>query len=201
MLLSQQRIDTPKWFDSDQAFNQVYPSHIRTLDTRHWTPLKIARKAAGFLSTGYNARILDVGSGVGKFCLSAGFFYPQSIYYGIEQRRSLIQVAETAKETLRSGNVTFIHGNFTQLDFRNFDHFYFYNSFYENLAGTDKIDESIEYSAELYHYYSRYLFKQLERMPAGTRLVTYHSLEEEIPADYLVAHSEFDSLLKCWIKQ
>ena len=38
------------------------------------------------------------------------------------------------------------HGNFTQLDFKNFDHFYFYNAFYENLAGTDKIDDSIDYS-------------------------------------------------------
>ena len=62
-----------------------------------------------------------------------------------------------------------MNGNFTQVDFRKFDHFYFYNAFYENIAGTDKIDNSIDYSGELYNYYNRYLFKQLEQKPAGTR--------------------------------
>ena len=86
------------------------------------------------------------------------------------------------------------------LDLRNYDHFYFYNSFYENLVGTDKIDDSIDYTSGLYNYYNRYLYKQLEQKPTGTRLATYHSLEDEIPPSYLVVGSEFDNLLKFWIK-
>ena len=54
----------------------------------------------------------------------------------------LINHAEIAKNILGFKNVKFMHGNFTQLDFRNYDHFYFYNSFYENLDGTNKIDNS-----------------------------------------------------------
>ncbi len=97
-------------------------------------------------------------------------------------------------------NVTFIHGNFTQLDLNSFDHFYFYNSFYENFVLTGKIDNCVNYSGELYHYYAHYLLKQLEQKPSGTRLATFHSLEDEVPEDFLVVGSAMDNHLKFWIK-
>ncbi len=87
-------------------------------------------------------------------------------------------------------NVFFLHGNFTQLDFTRFDHFYFYNSFYENLSGTDKIDDSIAYSEELYMYYKRYLYQQMKPKPKGTRLCTLCTWEHEIPPEYHVVSSE-----------
>lgn len=195
-----QQWPTGATFTSDLEFDKLYSPSIQKLATRHWTPLAVARKAANFLVTGDNARILDIGCGVGKFCLAAAQFRPSAFYYGIEQRRTLVYHAERTKELLGFENVSFMHGNFTQLNLRDYDHFYFYNSFYENLGGTDKIDDSIDYSPELYHYYNRFLYKQLEKMPAGTRLVTYHSLEQEIPSGYHVAASEWDSLLKFWIK-
>ena len=182
------------------SLTSFIPLSIQVFARRHWTPLSVARKAANFLAAENNVRILDIGSGVGKFCLGAAYYKPKAFYYGVEQRKSLIGHAETAREILHIENVSFIHGNFTQLDFKNYDHFYFYNAFYENLAGTDKIDDSIDYSGELYNYYNRYLFKQLEQKPAGTRLATFHSMEDEIPPSYHVVGSEFDNLLKFWIK-
>lgn len=189
-----------QWFSSDIDFNQLYPSSIQMLDKSHWTPLAVARKAADFLAAEKNVRILDIGSGAGKFCLGAAYYKPHAFYFGVEQRKSLTEYAETARATLGQPNVTFIEGNFTQLDLRNYDHFYFYNAFYENLHSTDKIDNSIDYSQELFNYYNYYLSKQLELKPAGTRLATFHSLEYEIPADYHVVGSAFDDLLKFWIK-
>ncbi len=200
MPLIEKKIYAEKWFSSDEQFNQLYPLSIQVLARRHWTPLGVARKVANFLATENNVRILDIGSGVGKFCLGAAYYKPRAFYYGVEQRKSLISHAENAREILHTDNVSFIHGNFTQLDLKNFDHFYFYNAFYENLAGTDKIDDSIDYSGELYNYYNRYLFKQLEQKPGGTRLATFHSLEDEIPQSYHEVNSEFDNLLKFWIK-
>jgi SAM-dependent methyltransferase len=200
MPLLEKRIDAAEWFDSDPEFDQLYPLSIQALARRHWTPLGIARKASGFLAADNNVRILDIGSGAGKFCLAAAYYKPGAFYYGVEQRKNLLSHAETAREILRFGNVSFIHGNFTQLDFRNYDHFYFYNSFYENLAGTDKIDDSIDYSGELYNYYNRYLYKQLEKKPAGTKLVTFHSLGDEMPQNYHVVGAEVNNLLKYWIK-
>lgn len=200
MPLLERRINTENWFSSDVEFNKIYPSNIQALARRHWTPLDIARKAANFLASKNNVRILDIGSGVGKFCLSAAFYEPKAFFYGVEQRRNLVSYAERAKEILTLKNVSFINGNFTQLDFTNYDNFYFYNSFYENLAYTDKIDDSIDYSGELFNYYNRYLFKQLEQKPTGTKLVTFHSLNDEVPPSYHVIDLEMDSLLKFWIK-
>ena len=200
MPLIEKRIYAENWFRSDEQFDQLYPLSIQMLTRRHWTPLAVARKAANFLAAENNVRILDIGSGVGKFCLAASYYKPNAFYYGVEQRKSLVNCAETAREILHFENVSFFNGNFTLLNFSNYDHFYFYNSFYENLIGTDKIDDSIDYTSGLYNYYNRYLYKQLEQKPAGTRLATYHSLEDEIPPCYLVVGSEFDNLLKFWIK-
>ncbi len=200
MPLIKKRIYAEKWFSSDDKFNQLYPLPIQALARRHWTPLAVSRKVANFLAAENDVRILDIGSGVGKFCLSASYYKPNAFYYGVEQRKNLVNHAETAREILHFENISFFNGNFTLLDLRNYDHFYFYNSFYENLLGTDKIDDSIDYTSGLYNYYNRYLYKQLEQKPTGTRLATYHSLEDEIPPSYLVVGSEFDNLLKFWIK-
>ena len=200
MPLLEKEIITTRWFGSDAQFNQLYPAAMQLLAKRHWTPLVVARKAANFLAAESDAKILDIGSGVGKFCLAAAHYKPKAFYYGIEQRKNLIHDAEAAKTILEYENVFFLNGNFTQVDFRQYDHFYFYNSFYENLTATDKIDDSIDYSPELFKYYNRYLLKQLEQKPPGTRVAAYHSLEDEMPPGYEVVGVEMDSRLKFWIK-
>lgn len=191
---------TEKWFCTDEQFDQLYPDAIQLLARRHWTPLEVARRAAGFLAAEANVRILDIGSGVGKFCLAAAHFRPAAFYFGIEQRKRLVKYAEEANDVLKISNVFFLNGNFTQVDFNSYDHFYFYNSFYENVAGTDKIDNSIDYSLELFNYYHRYLYKQLEQKPPGTRVASYHGMEDEMPTGYHIVGSEMNNLLKFWIK-
>ena len=188
------------WLQTDMAFNQLYPLPIQNLSARHWTPLHVARRAAIFLTAKGNSTILDIGSGVGKFCLAAACIRPQSVFIGVEQRKNLVEHAELVKDRLHINNALFIHGNFTQVDFRDYDHFYFYNSFYENLTESDTIDDTIEYSTELFIYYNRFLCRQLEKKPKGTRLVTFHSLEEEVPSSFRVVGAEMENLLKYWVK-
>lgn len=200
MPLLEKKVLAENWFGSDAHFNRLYPSSIQLLAQRHWTPLSVARKAAVFLAAENNVKILDIGSGVGKFCLAAAHYKPKAFYYGIEQRKGLVNHAERAREILKVENASFLNGNFTQIDFRHYDHFYFYNSFYENITGTHKIDNSIDYSLELFNYYNRYLHKQLEQKPPGTRMVSFHSLEDEIPQGYHIVGSEMNDLLKFWIK-
>lgn len=178
----------------------MYPADIIALAGKHWTPLAVARMAADFLAAEKKARILDIGSGVGKFCLAAAHFKPNAVFTGVEQREQLVSHAETAKLHLGIKNASFLCGNFTKLDFKKYDHFYFYNSFYENFSFSTKIDNSIDHSSELYHQYAHCLLKLLEQKPAGTRLATYHSLEDEIPDNYLVVGSELENVLKFWVK-
>jgi SAM-dependent methyltransferase len=198
MILQQQGFSNI--FSDDETFDKIYPRRIQAKAARHWTPLKVARCAAEFLVPSDGMHVLDIGSGVGKFCLAAAQHRPNGLFYGVEQRKDLVDYANICGSKLNLYNVFFIHGNFTQLDFRQFDHFYFYNSFYENINGMEKIDNTIEHSPALYNYYNRYLYKQLEEKPNGTRIATFHSLEEEIPSCYYVVKSKFDGLLKFWVK-
>jgi tRNA G46 methylase TrmB len=78
MPLSENQVYTENWFNSDVQFNQHYPLSIQLLAARHWTPLSVARKAANFLAAETNARILDIGSGIGKFCLAAAHYKPKA---------------------------------------------------------------------------------------------------------------------------
>ena len=192
--------NTEKWFTTDEQFNQLYPATIRLLSQKHWTPLNVAKKAANFLAPESDVKILDIGSGVGKFCLTAAKMRPNAFYYGVEQRKELIDYANKAKKILGLKNVTFIHGNITQIDLRDYDHFYFFNSFYENLTGTNKIDNKIDYSSDLYNAYNLFLHAQLAQKLPGTRLVTYHSLEDEIPKNFQLIHEQLDGKLKYWLK-
>lgn len=170
------------------------------LASRHWTSIDIGKLAAGFLA-GKGSRILDIGSGVGKFCLTGAYHAPDAQFYGIEQREYLMRMAVKAQKTLDLQNISFLHGNFTQLNLLEFDHFYFFNSFYENIDDLDRIDEDIDYSEALYDYYVSYLYNGLQQMPEGTKLVTYHSFQREIPRGYEIVESHHNGNLNFWIKK
>lgn len=190
-----------EWFGTEARFCRLYPQHIRRLNDIHWTPLAVASKALRFLKTKPGDKILDIGSGVGKFCLAGAYYKPQAYFFGIEQRRSLIEHATQARDLLGFTNVHFLQGDFTQIDFREFNHFYFFNSFGENLTDVAKIDDTIDYSTELYFYYSNFLRSKLEVLPDGTRFVSYCSSDDEVPLSYALVNTHFDGLLKFWIKQ
>lgn len=189
-----------KWFESDTVFDALYPINIQTLAKKHWTPIDVAKTAAEFLAIEPNSKILDIGSGVGKFCLTAAFFHPNNLFFGIEQRENLVEIANQTQLKLGLKNVLFIDGNVMEMNFNEYHHFYFYNAFFENIAGTEKIDEDISYSLQKYNSYNIFLYKQLQSKPAGTRLVTFHSLENEVPTNFMLVDAKMDNLLKFWIK-
>src|SRR5476651_482962 len=91
-------------FSNDAAFDWLYPKHFQLLSLKYWTPLALARKAAEFLAEP-GARILDIGSGTGKFCLAAGYHFPETYFYGAEQRHELICQAEEVKGYIALPNV------------------------------------------------------------------------------------------------
>lgn len=189
------------WHVNDASFDWMYPEHIQQLSRRHWTPVGVARQSARFLANAPGVKILDIGSGVGKFTLIGAHHNPGAYFYGVEQRKALYEHAQSALAYTGIHNVSFIHGNFTQLDFDAFDHFYFYNAFFEHISPDGHIDQELEYAASLYHYYSRFLYRALDKKPGGTRLVTFHSLDEEIPPSYQLVDASGDFLLKMWIKR
>ena len=195
-----EEILNPSLLRKDAVFDDLYPEHIKDLSQMHWTPVDIAKKASEFLGNP-GARVLDIGSGVGKFCIVAGFLNPETTFYGIEQRKELFAFAETAKEVINLPSVHFINGNLTELDFKDYDHFYFFNSFYENIEPGRRIDYTIKTSFQLYYYYSRLVFHMLEERSPGTRLVTFHGSEKQVPDSYRLVDNSYSRVLKMWIKE
>jgi len=192
--------DKPDWFSSDLLFNTIYPQHIREVAQKHWTPLEVAIKAADYLAASPGGKVLDIGSGSGKFCFIAANNHPDTHFYGVEQRKELVDLCNDLKETLHLNNVTFINKNVTDIDFAGYDHFYFYNAFYENIYGTQKIDYTVPYSEKLYDYYNLYVYKQLKKMPSGTKVASFHSFGNEMPPGYEIVHSSFENYLQFWVK-
>jgi cyclopropane fatty-acyl-phospholipid synthase-like methyltransferase len=77
----------------DNAFNEIYPEHIKALSQCHWTPVAVAKMAAKFLADDTGKKVLDIGSGAGKFCL-VGAASTDGIFYGVEQRASLTKISK-----------------------------------------------------------------------------------------------------------
>ncbi|MFF5380855.1 methyltransferase domain-containing protein [Pedobacter suwonensis] len=187
------------YFEHDLHFDDVYPPHIQKLSPVHWTPVEIAKKASKFLSVEGN-RVMDIGCGVGKFCLASAFFHPNTEFFGFEQRKELIGHAEVAKATLRLRNVNFIYANLSEIDLREYQSLYFFNSFHENLHLEYSIDSSINRNADLYRFYAQLLYKKLEMQPSGCRLVTYYSKRKQVPGSYKLV-GKFENLeLKMYVK-
>lgn len=189
-----------RWFSTDEQLHHVYPPPIQLLARKHWTPLSITQMVVQFLAPHDGVKVLDIGSGAGKFCLAGGYYKPSASFFGVEQRKDLVSHADTARDILGLENVHFIHGNLAGLDFKEYDHFYFYNSFHENLVDTDKIDSMIECTPELYNYYNRKLYEKMEELQPGTRLATFHCFDDNLPSSYQLVETQVGSLLKFWIK-
>jgi hypothetical protein len=188
------------FFRNDADFDWLYPEHFQLMSQKQWTPLHIAKRAAEYLNV-KGAKILDIGSGIGKFCLTAAHHYPDSHFFGVEQRHELVHYAKITKKYLALENASFINANITQVNFNEFDHFYFYNSFYENIDRENAIDDTIETSYSLYEYYTRYLQSVLKNKPSGTRVVTFQSLGEILPDSYKLVDLSFLTLLRLWVKE
>lgn len=183
----------------DKEFDMIYPADIRKLSKRHFTPVDVAIKACQLLITKPKQKILDIGSGVGKFCFVAGAF-TEAQYTGVDYRKSLIGLCKKVTEKHGFKNVNFIHKNILKVDFAKYDAFYFFNSFQEQIDKTAKIDDDVETSLENFKLFSEYLKTQFEKMPDGTRIVTYHVNSTQIPGSYRLVSMHFDGLLMCWEK-
>jgi SAM-dependent methyltransferase len=184
----------------DRDFDQIFPQSVRGLSVLHWTPVKIARRAAEFLVTAPGTRVLDIGCGPGKFCI-VGALATEGLFKGVEQRVDLCRVGQAAILKAKITNAEIVQGNVMDLDFSEFDAFYLFNPFEEHLQTTSPIDRAIELSESLYEGYTHHVAEQLARAPLGTRVATFYGRCEEIPPGYDRVGNTGHSALKFWIKQ
>jgi SAM-dependent methyltransferase len=185
----------------DAQFDMLFPPTLRWLSARHWTPVEVALRAAELLVEGPQSKILDVGSGVGKFSLIGALTTP-GFFAGVEQRPTLVAAAQQAAHRLGVTRASFLARNMEEVDWRKFDAFYLYNPFYENLDGTTKIDDAVICDDCLFPYYIEIVQRKLSELRVGTRVVTYHGFGGSFPSGYERALQEpfRDDFLEMWTK-
>lgn len=184
----------------DEKFDLIYPARIRKLSSVFWTPLAVAAGAAKWLAPTPGRRVLDVGCGPGKFCLVAASL-TDGEFTGIEQRGDLITAARQAAIALGSPLVEFIHGNILEVDFAEYEAFYLFNPFEENMFQGNKIDREVPLSPELFKKYTCHVSAQLGARPVGTRVATYMGYANDIPSCYSCESTQFGDDLKLWTKE
>lgn len=185
---------------TDTSFNELLPGYLKFAARLYFTPIEVAKKAAEWLTENNEKRILDIGSGVGKFCIAAAS-HVDSHFYGVEYRKSLVQLGKHIAKHYQLNNVTLLNANILDIDFSNYDGFYIFNPFYENLEKTKRLNDEVKLKAELYQVFLKYTDDQLNKAKVGTKLVTYHGNNFEVPNSYVKINDAFNGDLKLWVKQ
>ena len=186
--------------ESDNTFDAALSKSTQGHSYIHWTPIEVIKTAVDWLGTGSANRILDIGAGVGKFCI-IGSMNSLAHFTGVEIRENLVEEAIRLKSELNLSNVEFIHSDIKSIDFSNFTSFYFYNPFCELMALSGAIDDQIQFNEEKYSYYQDFVVDQLKRTPKGTKLVTYCSPDLDVSVDFDLKDMYFEGLLQLWVKR
>jgi SAM-dependent methyltransferase len=184
---------------TDSSFDELYSEEIQKISETHFSPVKEALLASAFLSEKTGAKILDIGSGAGKFCIIGSNNY-DAHFTGVEQRETLVEESNKLKEHFQLTNVDFVNANILDIPFKEYTGFYFFNSFKENLHPEDRLDPETELSSTKYLSYTNYVKGQLSQMPNGTRIVTFYSDGNEIPETYKLQKTASEGKMKFWKK-
>jgi predicted RNA methylase len=189
---------------TDRQFDALFAEPVRAVSKRFWTPLAVSARAAQVFAEHKSARVLDVGSGPGKFCLAVAAADPNLLLTGIEHRPHLVEAARSAAARLQLKNVEFQLGNVTNAQWQDFDGFYFYNPFGENFFGSeDRFDASVELSSERFIAEIVLVERALLAARVGTTVLTYHGFGGRIPRSYTLSTEESfgQNLLRVWRKE
>ena len=184
---------------SDREFDAIYPENIRRIADRHWSPVAISKTASEFLVRRAGTRVLDIGSGAGKFCM-IGAATTRGHFTGVEHRLPLVELSTALSSRYDLQNAKYIHSNVTSIDFRNYDAFYFFNSFYEHINIHHRIDDSVTMDVQTYEAHVSDMVEQLSGLPFGTRLATYATLQSVVPGNFQLVDSLYYGSLNLWEK-
>jgi SAM-dependent methyltransferase len=187
---------------SDVEFDRIYDLRIRVLSAMYWTPIRVAARAARLLSLGGATRVLDIGSGVGKFCL-VGALTADAHFVGIERRKDLVDIARGAASALQAERASFVHADMDGFAFDGFDGFYLYNPFFEQISRyLTPIDDTLERTDAAYRYFIRLTVEKLAALRPPVAVVTFNGFGGAMPRDFAFRGDEpaGTDRLELWVK-
>lgn len=188
---------------ADEAFDRFLPDDLRWASSDFWTPLEVALTVASWLADIGARTVLDVGAGVGKFCVAASLL-TDCVYCGIEYRPRLVTVArELARRFDVEARVGFIEGAFADTNVLRTDAVYLYNPFGENLRSDDGwLDDTVALGHARFRHDVALVQRFLDSLPAGAHVVTYNGFGGRMPECFVEVRTDhtFENALCMWRK-
>ncbi len=188
---------------ADETFDEQLPEPLQGKASRHFTPVAVAREAARLLAPTPGMRVLDIGAGVGKFCIVAATEVPTATFVGVEWRPHFVRIAMLLARRASTPNVMFILADAFEVNWSSYDSFYFFNPFAEQLFEPDEVlDATIAFEPANFIRYVYEVRRRLARAPIGTRVATYHGFGGSHPPGYIRVEdgSVGPTRLQLWIK-
>ncbi len=185
----------------DVVFDLLYKPHHRRISDMFWSPVAVVRKALEWLPADKRLDILDIGCGIGKFCLVADLASKHRIF-GIELRPHLIKEAQKVVSLFPGSSISFKCGNAFDYDWAKFHVLYFFNPFAE-LNFPDLLSKGVK-KPEGNPFPESVLRTQrrLAILPRGTFVVTYYTFGAPMPQGFERLQAQhFDTgYLELWKK-
>lgn len=177
---------------TDECWDSLLPSTLQSLSPFQWTPISVIERTWKYLSSDGVTSVVDLGSGVGKFCIYLSLLFSDSIdIFGFEDREELLSVSEGLKKHWGVSKVQFQKANFLTHFPYGHSHYYCFNPLYETIKGSHSIDLKKNKSA---HQFLKDLqtFKQnLFLLKPKSKLITFHGFGGSfLPGFRLVLNEE-----------
>jgi hypothetical protein len=175
----------------DLVFDRYLPEPMRRASANWWTPLPVVREIAGWLNEAGVRSILDIGSGVGKFCVATALLTNIQCI-GLEHRFRLLGAArDLARIFDVEGRARFIYGALGERPLPAVDAFYLYNPFGENLFGdAARLDGTVELGADRFVRDIELVKALLHHAPIGFHAVVYNGFGGRMPEGFELLRTE-----------
>ncbi len=157
---------------TDRHFDLLLSPEFRSHSRLHWTPVSIATTIARILAPSPEYRVLDVGSGCGKFVCIGALATPGR-FYGIENQKNLHQAATALTNRLKLDRTSFAHGDALAADWSTYTGIYLFNP-----MGAIKQPES-------YQIFAKAVSEKLSDLASGTQVATYHGFGASFPESFV----------------
>lgn len=187
---------------AEDAFSRQLPAYLRRA-SRFWTAGVVVEQAVRWLEAEGARSVLDVGSGIGKFC-TLGALASDLQFCGVEHREKLVGVASSIAHALGAQKVSFLHAHFSEVTSETFDALYVFNPFQEHLSMRwEQLDRAVELNARRFERDVHAAESMLKAMPVQSLLLTYYQFGGRIPLGYSLVRSarHGGSMLRLWRKE
>jgi hypothetical protein len=175
---------------TDRAFDRLLPEALQVVSHEYWTPLHVAVRAARWFEEMGVRSVVDIGAGVGKFCVAAALA-SSCRFVGLEQRGWLVDVARSLVDAFDLGErVDFVVGALGEARVPDADAYYFYNPFGENLFFDGHLDKEVELGDERYDRDVAAAESLLRNAPLGTYALTYNDFGGMMPRAYRLLRTD-----------